>query len=191
MSGETWTNEQAKRLWAMSISPVRSSPEKIKVMIDHFKTPEASIHAITDGGGPLAVSKPFARKIRKLVADGDLDWVTDEAPGRPKRGDDSEWRGMLLSHVTEFSLAVDAYKQDLGIRIQTSEIHQRLRSGVRPAKVPYGPSHRPFIESIFSRSADLEDLRREFESTLKTADLAGAKELSEKIGSELVDRIAI
>ena len=30
MSGETWTNEQAKRLWAMSISPVRSSPEKIK-----------------------------------------------------------------------------------------------------------------------------------------------------------------
>ena len=191
MSGETWTNDEVKKLWAMTISPVRSSPEKIKAMINHFKTPKASIFAITESGEPLKVSKPFARKIRNFVAAGDLDWVMDETPGRPKRGDDSEWRGMLLSHVTEFSLAVDAYKQDLGIRIQTSEIHQGIRSGFMPAKVPYGPSHRPFIESIFSRSADLADLRREFESTLKTDDLAGARELSEKIGSELVDRIAI
>ena len=47
MSGETWTNDEAKRLLAMTISPVRNPPEKIKAMINHFKTPKASIHAIT------------------------------------------------------------------------------------------------------------------------------------------------
>ncbi|MCH8849760.1 MAG: hypothetical protein IIC89_02915 [Chloroflexi bacterium] len=35
MSGETWTNDEVKKLWAMTISPVRSSPEKIKAMINH------------------------------------------------------------------------------------------------------------------------------------------------------------
>ena len=191
MSGETWTNDEVNKLWAMTISPVRSSPEKIKAMIDHFKTPKASIHAITGGAGALNVSRTFARKIRNFVADGDLNWVMDETPGRPKRGDDSEWRGILLSHATKFSLAVDAYKQDLGIRIPTSEIHQGLRVGFMPAKVPYGPSHRPFVESIFSRDEKLEELRRKFESALKTEDLAGARELSEEIGLDLFDRIAI
>ena len=108
MSGETWTNEEAKRLWAMTISSMRSSPEKIKSMINHFKTPEASVRAISGGAGAVEVSRPFARKIRDFVADGDLDWVMDETATRPKRGDDSEWRSILLTHPAEFSLAVEA-----------------------------------------------------------------------------------
>ena len=160
-------------------------------MIDYFRTPGVFLYDVTEGDEPFHVSKSLGTKIRNFVADGALDWVMDETPGRPKRGDDSEWRSMLLSHVTEFSLAVDAYKQDLGIRIQTSEIHQGLRVGFMPAKVPYGPSHRPFVESIFSRDEKLEELRRKFESALKTEDLAGARELSEEIGLDLFDRIAI
>ena len=125
------------------------------------------------------------------MAAGALDWVLEETPGKPKRNYDSEWRSMLLFHATQFAEAVDAYRQDLGVQIQTSEIHQGLRVGFMPAKVPYGPSHRPFVESIFSRDEKLEELRRKFESALKTEDLAGARELSEKIGWDLFDRIAI
>ena len=72
MSGETWTNEQAEKLWAMSISPVRSSPERIKGMINYFRTPGSSVFAVTDGDGPLHASKPLARKFRDYVADGTL-----------------------------------------------------------------------------------------------------------------------
>ena len=48
-----------------------------------------------------------------------------------------------------------------------------------------------FVESVVSREPKLEDLRREFESALKAKDLVGAQKLSEKIRSELVNRIAI
>ena len=153
MSGETWTNEQAKRLWAMSISPVRSSPERIKGMINYFRTPGSSVFAITEGDAPVHASKPLARKIRDYVLDGSLDWVLAET--------------------------------------SDSEISLGLRAGFRPAKVTYGPSHRPFVECVFSRDSELAGLRSGFESALKSEDLVGAQELSENIGMELVNRIAI
>ena len=191
MSGETWTNEQAKRLWAMSISPVRSSPERIKGMINYFRTPGSSVFAITEGDAPVHASKPLARKIRDYVLDGSPDWVLAETSDQPDRGYDSEWRSMLISNAAEFSQAVDAYRQDLAVQIQSSEISLGLRAGFRPAKVTYGPSHRPFVECVFSRDSELAGLRSGFESALKSEDLVGAQELSENIGMELVNRIAI
>ena len=68
-----------------------------------------------------------------------------------EQGYDTVWRGLLLSHLAEFSQSIDAYQQDLGRQIQTAEIHLGLRAGFMPPKVPYRPLHWPFIESIFSR----------------------------------------
>ena len=86
---------------------------------------------------------------------------------------------------------MDAYGQDLGVQIQSAEIHLGLRAGFMPEKVRYGASHRPFVGSVFSGDPDLEELRREFELALNKEDSAEARELSEKIGSELVNRTAI
>ena len=60
-----------------------------------------------------------------------------------------------------------------------------------PPKVPYGPIHRPFIESIFSRGLELAEKRREFELALKRGEITEARKLSKKIGMELASRIAI
>ena len=97
----------------------------------------------------------------------------------------------MLSHAGQFSVAVEANRQDLVVQIQTREIRLGLRAGFMPAKIPYGPSHRPFVESVFIRNAELGKLRREFESALKAEDIVGARALSEKIGSKLGDRIAV
>ena len=60
-----------------------------------------------------------------------------------------------------------------------------------PPKVPYLSEHRPFVESVFTRNQELAGLRRKFEAALEEGNVAGARELSQRIGSELVDRIAI
>ncbi len=60
-----------------------------------------------------------------------------------------------------------------------------------PPKVPYGPLHWPFIESIFSRGLELAETRREFELALGKGAIAEARTLSKKIGVELASRIAI
>ncbi len=60
-----------------------------------------------------------------------------------------------------------------------------------PPKVPYSSAHRPFVESVFKRNQELVDLRKEFESALEEGDVVSARELSEEIGTELVDLILI
>ena len=59
-----------------------------------------------------------------------------------------------------------------------------------PPKVPYGPLHRPFIESIFSRDLELTETRKEFELALSKGAIAEARKLSKKVGAELASRIA-
>ncbi len=66
-----------------------------------------------------------------------------------------------------------------------------LRAGYMRPKVCYGPSHRPFIESIFSRDLELAETRKEFEIDLGKGAIAEARKLSKKIGVELASRIVI
>ena len=94
---------------------------------------------------------------------------------------------MLLSHPAEFSQSVDVYRQDLSCQTHSAEIHLGLRARFNP----YGPIHRPFIESIFSRDSELAETRREFELALGKGAIAEARKLSKKIGMELASRIAI
>ena len=189
--GEHWTKDQKLRLKELGICPVRSSPKRLKDLVSYFRTPGASLFEISEGNGPLHVSKYLGRKIRNYQAEGKLDWLFDESTERIKQGYDTEWRGLLLSHPTEFSQSIDAYRQDLGRQIQTAEIHLGLRAGFMPPKVPYGPLHWPFIESIFSRGLELAETRREFELALGKGAIAEARKLSKKIGVELASRIAI
>ncbi len=75
MVGETWTNDEKKRLRVMTIDPVRCPPSRLKSMISYFRTPGVSLWAVTYGSGPFHVSKDLGTKIRDFVADGALDWV--------------------------------------------------------------------------------------------------------------------
>lgn len=191
MTGETWTDEQKRMLRDIHICPVRNPPGKLKKMVDHFRKPGASVFAITEGNGPLNVSTHLARKVRDCEAKGSLDWMLDETTGRIDQRYDAEWRNWLLSHAAEFSLAVEAYMQKLARQVQSAEIHLGLRSGAMAPKISYGPLHRPYVESIFSRDLLLSDVRRKFESALGEGDVDAAGELRVRIGAALVSRIAI
>ena len=191
MIGENWDNEQKRRLKEMRIDPVRSPPGRLKTMIDYFRKPGVSLWAVTVGDVPFHVSKELGTKIRDYQADGKLDWLSDESTNRPDPGFATEWRGWLLANASEFSQSVDVYREDLGCQIQTAEIHLGLRAGYMRPKVRYGPSHRPFIESIFSRDLELAETRKEFELALGKGAIAEARKLSKKIGVELASRIAI
>lgn len=137
------------------------------------------------------MSKSLGTKIRDYVADGDLDWVMNETEKTTDKQFDEEWRAWLLSHALEFSDAVEVYGEDLDRQVQRTEIHLGLRASYMPPKVPYGPSHQPFIESIFSRDPELLKVRRTFESALNEGEIAEARGLSGLVGDALVNRIAI
>ena len=194
MVGEYWTKDEKLRLKEMHIDPVRSSPERLKEMVNYFRTPDSSIWAITEGHGPLKVSKSLGRKIRDYVEEGALNWLMDESSGSTNQWFDTDWRGWLLSKPVEFLQAVDAYRQDLGLQIQTAKIHLGLRTTFeprRPPRVRYGPRHHPFVESIFSRDQELTNIRAEFKSAIGQDEISRAKILSGKIVEGLVSRIAI
>lgn len=72
---------------------------------------------------------------------------------------------MLLSRPEEFSKAVEVYKEAMGLQILT-EIHSGLRAGCMSPKVEYGPSQRPYSESIVRRDPDLVEGRRKFDLSL-------------------------
>ena len=188
---QNWNSDQKRRLKVLHIDPVKTPPERLKKMVDYFQTPGASLFAITEGNGPLRVSKELATKIRDCLDEGKLDWVMDETSVQPGQGFDSEWRDWLLSHAAEFSQAVDAYLQELGRQIQSAEIHQGLRATIMSPRAPYGPTDQLFVESIFSRDLELADIRARFNSALKKGKIAEARKLSEKVGEALVGRIAI
>ena len=185
---KVWTKEHRIRLRKMHLDPVRSSPDRIRGMMKYFRKPDASIWGVV---GLFKVSRPLARKVRDYTLEGSLDWVMGEEPGRAQEFDPAEWRGYLMAHPIEFSMGVDAYKQELGRQIQTTEFCLGTRAGYMPPKVPYTSAHRPFVESVFKRNRELARLRGKFDSTLQAGDVVGARELSERIGSDLVDLIAI
>ena len=191
MVDENWTTEEKRRLKAMTISPIASSPERLKEMIEYFRTPGASLWAVTEGQGPLHVSKSLGTKVRDYVDSGDLDWVMDETSGHPSKRFDTEWRELLRSRPEEFSIAVEVFKDEMGLQIQFTEIHLGLRAGCMAPKVAYGPSQRPYIESIFRRDPDLAEGRRKFDLSLKKGHIAEARTMSALLGEGLDDSIAV
>jgi len=58
MVGDYWTKEQKTILKELHIDPLVSSPERLKTMVNYFRTPDASLWAVTEGHGPFHVSKP-------------------------------------------------------------------------------------------------------------------------------------
>ena len=191
MDGEFWTNEEKRKLKAMTISPFKSSPERLKALIEYFRTPGVSLWDVTEGRGPMHVSKSLGTKIRDYVGVGDLDWVMGETPVRPTENFDEEWRRWLLSHAAEFSEAGSAYQGELNNQIQRAETHLGLRATFMQPRVTYGPKHKPFVESVFKRDPQLVATRMEFESALKKGEITEARELSEKIRQRLFSRIVI
>ena len=193
MVGEFWTKEEKLRLKEMRIDPVTSSPESLKKMVTYFRTPGSSLWAVTKGAGPFHVSKSLGRKIRDYQAEGALGWLMDETTSS-NQWFGPAWRGWLRSKPAEFSQAVDAYLQELGLQIQTAKIHLKLRSTFeprRPPRVRYGPMHHPFVESIFTRDPELANIRVEFKSAIGKNDISRAMILSKRLGEGLVGRIAI
>ena len=194
MVGEYWTQDEKLRLKELRIHPVKSSPERLKKIVNYFRMPDSSLWTVTEGHGPFHVSKSLAMKVRDYQAEGALDWLMNETTCSTNQWFDPDWRNWLLSKPVEFSQAVDAYRQELSLQIQAVEIHLGLRLGFaprRPPRVRYGPMHHPFVESIFTRDQELTNVRAEFKSAIDKNDISGAKILIEKIGEGLVGRIAI
>ena len=92
----------------MSICSVRNSPKRLKDLVNYFRTPGASLFAISEGNGPLHVSKSLGSKIRNYQSEGELEWLFDECTDRPDQGYDTEWRNWMLANASEFSKSVDA-----------------------------------------------------------------------------------
>lgn len=194
MAREYWMKEELLRLKELHIDPVRSSPERLRQMVNYFRMPDSPLWKVTEGNGPLKVSKSLGSKVRDCGADGTLDWLMDETLSPTSKGFDLEWRSWLLSNTENFSQAVDVYLQELSLQIQTAEIHLGLRVTFEPRRRPrtrYGPTHRTFVESIFDRDQELSDRRDDFKAAIGERAIAKAKGLRETIGKGLVSRISV
>ena len=78
MDGMTWTREEVRELKRLRLDPVRNTPAKFRLLVEHFLKPGASVFAVTEGEGPVRVSKALARKVRDLTLGGALDWVVGD-----------------------------------------------------------------------------------------------------------------
>ena len=194
MARDYWMKEEILRLKELHIDPVHSSPERLREMVNYFRMPDASLFKVTEGKGPLKVSKSLGSKVRDYVADGTLDWLMDETLSPTDKRFDPEWRSWLLSNTKEFSQAVDVYLQELSLQIQTAEIRLGIRVSFEPRRRPrvrYGPTHRTFVESIFDRDQELSDRRDDFKAAIGERAIAKAKGLRESIGKGLASRISV
>ena len=184
----TWTQEEIKELKKLRLDPIRNTPAKFRLLVAHFLKPGASVFAVTDGEGPVRVSKALARKVRDLALNGDLDWVVED--GSRKEGSDplaEPWTTLLWRYPGEFAAAVAAYQGELEFEVQAKEIASGDRATFTRQATRYGPGHRPFVEAIFNRDAGLRDLRRGHRAALDSGDTATARLVGIQI-AELLDR---
>ena len=156
MVRDYWTREEKLKLKELHIDPVSNSPERLKELVNYFRTPDSSLWAITEGHGPLHVSKSLGRKIRDYQAEGALDWLMDETPGS-NQWFDPAWRGWLRSNPAEFSQAVDAYLQELGGQVLSAEIHLGFGPPSRRQGSPTAQCTRPSLSQF---SAGTRNWRR-------------------------------
>ena len=187
MDGTTWTKEEVRELKKLRLDPIRNTPAKLRLLVGHFLKPEASVFAVTEGDGPVRVSKTLARKVRDLTLKGDLGWAVED--GLRKEGDDpfgQPWVTLLWRYPAEFAAAVAAYQGELEFEVQSKEIANGNRATFTRQAARYAPSHRPFVEVIFNRDAKLRDLRRGHRAALDSGDAATTRSIGIQIG-ELLD----
>ena len=161
---------------------------QLRLLVTHFLEPEASVFAVTEGEGPVRVSKTLARKVRDLALNGDLDWVV--GAGHREEGSDplaEPWTTLLWRYPGEFAAAVAAYQGELEFEVQAKEIAGGNRATFTRQAARYGPGHRPFVEAIFNRDTKLRDLRRGHRAALDSGDVATARLVGIQI-SGLLDR---
>ena len=86
MDGMTWNREEVRGLRRLRLGPIRNAPAKLRSLVEYFLKPGASIFAVTEGDGPVRLSKALARKVRDLTLNGEMSWVVED--GLRKEGDD-------------------------------------------------------------------------------------------------------
>lgn len=69
-----WTKAQEDALRALHLDPSRHSKEDLVALARHFED-GGSLFAVTDEGRPARKSQEFARKFKRLVQAGELDWL--------------------------------------------------------------------------------------------------------------------
>jgi len=186
MDGMTWNSEEVKELRRLRLDPIRNTPGKLRPLVEHFLKPGASVFAVTEGDGPVRVSKALARKVRDLTSKGALGWVVED---RLRKEEDDPfgqpWATLLWSYPAEFAAAVAAYQGELEFEVQAKEIASGNRATFTRQTTRYGPDHRPFVEAIFNRDAGLRDLRRGHHVALDSDDVATARSIGIQIGESL------
>ena len=75
--GGTWTTDEVRRLRQLVLDPVQNTRKKLRVLVEHFNEPGASVFAVTEGTAGPCVSKGLARKVRDLTRQGRLDWLIE------------------------------------------------------------------------------------------------------------------
>ena len=79
MDGTTWTKEETTELRRLRLAPIRNTHAKLRLLVAHFLKPGASVFAVTEGDGPVRVSKALAWKVRDLTLQGALRWEVEDA----------------------------------------------------------------------------------------------------------------
>ena len=188
MDGMTWTREEIRELKKLRLDHIRNTPAGHRLLVAHFLKPEASIFEVTEGDGPVRVSKTLARKVRDLTLGGTLDWVVGDGPRKEKSNPLAEpWTTLLWRYPGEFASAVAAYQGEREFEVHAKEISSGDRATFTRQATRYGPGHRPFVEAIFNRDAGLRDLRRGHRAALDSGDVATARLVGLQI-AELLDR---
>ena len=78
----TWTASERGLLRSLRLDPIKSSPSRLRTVIEHFKS-GSSVFAITEDER-VGVSKDLARKVRNLTYEGKLDWVLQRGEPQPE-----------------------------------------------------------------------------------------------------------
>jgi len=186
MDGMTWNSEEVKELRRLRLDPIRKTPDRLRSLVEHFLQPGASVFAVTEGDGPVRVSKALARKVRDLTLKGDMGWVVEDRLGKEEDDPFSQpWATLLWRYPKEFAAAVAAYQGELEFEVQAKETADGDRVSFTRQATRYGPDHKPFLEAIFNRDAGLRDLRRGHRAALDSGDVETARSISIQIGESL------
>jgi hypothetical protein len=186
MDWMTWSREEVTELKRLRLDPLRNTPDEFRPLVEHFLKPGSSVFAVTEGDGPVRVSKVLARKVRDLTLEGALGWVVEDR--LRKEGDDpfgQPWATPLWRYPKEFAVAVAAYQGESEFEVQAKEIAGGDRAAFTRQATRYGPNHKPFVEAIFNREAGLRDLRRGHHAAFGSDDPATAR----SIGIQIVESL--
>ena len=77
-----WSEDEEKQLKTLTLSPHVNTPERLRTLVQHFMN-SGTVWGVTEGDGPLSVSKVLARKISRLTRSGELAWVLDRSAPPP------------------------------------------------------------------------------------------------------------